>query len=70
MLSVFMSFTPCILQIWFYILQSKKDIVIQNTFVTIHFAAMHSWSSPYSGWYTQGIHTKDMEMNIAKPIPP
>lgn len=29
-----------------------------------------SWSSPYSGWHTQGIHIKEMEINVAKTIPP
>lgn len=29
-----------------------------------------SWSSPYSGRHTQGIHIKEMEINVAKPIPP
>lgn len=52
-----------------FILQSKKYTVIQNTFVTIHFAAMFSLSSPYSGWHTQGIFIEEIEINLATPIP-
>lgn len=65
-----MSVNRCVLQVQVHILQSNIGVVIQNMFVTIHFAATCSKSSSYSGGQTQAIYLKEMKINVAKLIPP